>query len=167
MGLLPEKGSGAGWNLATVSYVNQSSGDLEKRIVDRVLAELPGNMESLLAEDRKRVTGLQDRALAQENQIERMQSDLEETRTLVADLTESLQAQTEAFRNAAREVRATTTRLDSAIQELPSETLRQLRAALDGYLAEREAGAPPPDTEAGDAEDATGGGAPDARAGTP
>lgn len=139
MGLLPEEGGGAGWNLATVSYVNQSSSELEQRIVDRVLTELPGNLETLLIADRKRVSQLQERALGQETRIEKLEEDLEEAQRLTADLSASLQGQAEAFRSAAEQVRATTDRLDVAIQALPSETLRELRAALDAYLAAREA----------------------------
>ncbi|MGH0034203.1 MAG: hypothetical protein ACQGVK_04160 [Myxococcota bacterium] len=41
-----------------MSYVDDSFSDLDQRIVDRILSELPGYMETLLIEDRERVSRL-------------------------------------------------------------------------------------------------------------
>lgn len=141
--ILPEDGVGGSFNLATTRYVKESDGVLEERVASRILGELPANLEGLLVEDRRRVSQLQERVLSQETEIERLGSELDVANTTLVQLSELLASESEAFRASTEELRGTATRLEDAIQVLPTETIRQLSDALDAYLQTR-----PPTAEA-------------------
>lgn len=119
-------------NLATVGYVEE----VNKRNLEDTL---PSSIDSALVDDRKQISQLQQRVLAQESQLEQASAQLAALSKALDQYAQQMNSQADTFRNLADGFEETTSRLDQTLTALPTDTLKLLSQALQDYLATREA----------------------------
>lgn len=139
---VPREGAGANLNLATVGYVQESQEEVREELREDLLASLPEAIDARLVEDRRRITRLQEGALARQEKMDAVEQRLAEARAGLEAVAEEMRREAEAFRSAAAEMQALRQRLDDALRELPTRALEQLQLAIESHLSES---VPPPD----------------------
>lgn len=137
---MPSQGSGAGFSLATVEYVNQRSAAMRSEVLQELRKEVPKAVEAAMVDDRRRISQVQEMVLEHEQELEAMNKNLAEARASLASAVEQLQAESKSFNESIEEFRKSRESLQAEMAALPTEMLVLLRAALDRHL---EATRPP------------------------
>ncbi len=100
--------------------------------------ELPARMDAMLVEDRKQISQLQQRVLAQDTKLEDAARQLEALSETVTQFGEQMEDQARTFQTLAEGLQASTSRLDASVAALPADTLRLFSNALQEFLTVRE-----------------------------
>ncbi len=116
---------------ATVGDVTRRDADVERR-VERTLDD---RLSAARAEDQKRIEELEANLATRGAEYSRLAERLSQSESRLVELAEILSLRLEEWAKDSAEMRRVAGRLDSEMDRLPLETLRQLEAAIDTHLA--------------------------------
>ncbi len=116
---------------ATVGDVTRRDADLERRM-ERTLDD---RVSAARAEDQKRIEELEANLATHSAEYSSLAERLSQSESRLAELAEILSRRLEGLAKDFVEMRRIAGRLDSEMDRLPLETLRQLKAAIDTHLA--------------------------------
>ena len=116
---------------ATVGDVTRRDADVERR-VERTLDD---RLSAARAEDQKRIEELEANLATRGAEYSRLAERLSQSESRLVELAEILSLRVEGWEKDSAEMRRVAGRLDSEMDRLPLETLRQLEAAIDTHLA--------------------------------
>ena len=147
---MPRSGNAAHLNLATVAYVDSREGDIMDQVLRRLTARLPEVLEEAIADERERLQALETLLVAQQGQLMELTRRTQESEQSIAKFSEEARKQIEELELGASQIRSLTGELSSQVDALPSDTLRELNAALKTHLSRPKPSPAPAQAQAQD-----------------
>lgn len=137
----PTTGSGSKFNLATVEYVDSREAAIAERVTRQFTDELPSILDEALKDERRRLAALEGALIAQQSQMAALVARIDEENQSFSDLSAEVAARMALLEASNGELRSIAGALSTEMSALPSDTLRELNAALNAHLLAKIPGA--------------------------
>jgi len=134
LSFIPQEGKAARFNLATVEYVQLTAEKQQKQLVEQIKTNLDEILNSLLEKDRNTIKNLEILLNEHEKKITTIAASIDSSNTRLGMLSAKLVKDLSDVKSSTRNMQMYIDQINSNLDTLPVEALKELNAALEEYM---------------------------------
>ncbi|NOZ04296.1 MAG: hypothetical protein GXO92_06800 [FCB group bacterium] len=136
MSFIPREGGAAKFNLATVDYVESQINAQNEEILTKVMNNFEPIIDSLLVEDRARLTQLESLLAEQEAQVQSLSNTVDSTYISMNAIANKVLTDISGVKRTTADLQLLSAQLSARMDKLSKEALQELQKVLATYLQE-------------------------------
>ncbi len=134
LSFIPQEGKAARFNLATVEYVQLTAEKQQEQLVEQIKTNLDEILNSLLEKDRNTIKNLEILLNKHEKNITTIAASIDSSNTRLGMLSAKLVKDLSDVKSSTRNMQMYIDQINSNLDTLPVEALKELNAALEEYM---------------------------------